>query len=235
MDEELFRQAEEYNRLLNQGLSLSGESKSYFARGRIQALQKSLPTEPVRTILDFGCGIGDTTSLLAEAFPEATVIGVDNATEAIDFANSRFSSDRVHFVTNDRYGGEEAADLCYTNGVFHHIAPSDRAPALQFIHKALRPNGHFALFENNPFNPGTRLLMRRIPFDRNAHLITPGAGRKLVRDHGFDLLATQYLFFFPRMLRWLRWTESALKRVPMGAQYLVLGRRRQWKGNAHHA
>ena len=33
---------------------------------------------------------------------------------------------------------------------------------------ALRPGGLFAFWENNPWNPGTRLVMSRIPFDRDA-------------------------------------------------------------------
>ena len=42
---------------------------------------------------------------------------------------------------------------------------------------ALLTGGVLALFENNPWNPGTRLVMKRIPFDRNAQTISPRAGR----------------------------------------------------------
>jgi SAM-dependent methyltransferase len=235
MKEELFQQAEEYNRLLNQGLSLSGEDKLFFARGRIAALRKCLPdADRVRCVLDFGCGIGDTTVLLAEAFPKARIIGVDNAAEVIEFANDRFGTDQLSFATNEQLPPRFRADLCYTNGVFHHIMPPDRPAALRFIHDALGPGSHFALFENNPLNPGTRLLMKRIPFDRNARLITPWLGR-LLRDHGFGIAATKYLFFFPHMLRALRCLEPCLSWMPIGAQYLILSRKQSGGAATHDA
>ena len=44
-----------------------------------------------------------------------------------------------------------------------------------------RPAGYFALFENNPWNPGARLVMRRIPFDRDAIMLSPRhAARMLI-------------------------------------------------------
>src|SRR5437870_1900508 len=58
---------------------------------------------------------------------------------------------------------EASFDLCYCNGVFHHIPPHERLGAARLIFRSLARGGHFALFENNPLNPGTRMVMRRIP------------------------------------------------------------------------
>jgi hypothetical protein len=83
----------------------------------------------------------------------------------------------------------------------------------------------FAVFENNPWNPGTRLVMRRIPFDRDAETLSPPAGRRLLRSAGFEVLRTDFVFFFPRALHILRPLERRLARLPLGAQYLVLARK----------
>ena len=40
-----------------------------------------------------------------------------------------------------------------------------------------------------------------------------------------SLPRTDFLFVFPRVLGWLRGVEPRLARWPLGAQYLVLGRR----------
>ena len=42
--------------------------------------------------------------------------------------------------------------------------------------------------------------------------------------HG-EVLRTDFLFIFPRVLKWLRWIEPLVSRLPLGGQYLVLGRK----------
>ena len=67
--------------------------------------------------------------------------------------------------------------------------------------------------------------MSRIPFDRDAITIAPREARHLQRNAGFEILRTDHLFFFPRMLRWLRPLERMLVIIPLGAQLLVLARK----------
>jgi hypothetical protein len=67
--------------------------------------------------------------------------------------------------------------------------------------------------------------MRAIPFDRDAVPLGASTARRLLRRGGFHVLTTDYLFVFPRALRALRWIERSLKRVPAGAQYMVLARK----------
>ena len=79
--------------------------------------------------------------------------------------------------------------------------------------------------ENNPWNPGTRYVMSRIPFDADAITINPLKGRRLVRAAGFEVVRTDFLFIFPHFLRWLRPLEPALLHLPIGGQYQLLCRR----------
>ena len=64
MSEPLFDLAAEYDAMLNQGLSLTGEGKRFFLDGRVRDIQAQLGAPP-RRILDFGCGTGDTSAYLA--------------------------------------------------------------------------------------------------------------------------------------------------------------------------
>lgn len=223
--EKLFDRAEEYEAMLQRGIGLSGEDQQFFVAGRIKDLEGQLPGgwKPSR-ILDFGCGLGYSSKYLADRFPGAEVVGLDSAANALNEAQRAYGSARVRFQHSDSLGELPPFDLCYVNGVFHHILPGERAAVVQSIRRVLKPGAYFALFENNPWNPGTRLVMKRIPFDRDAIPLTPPETLSLIRKGGFTVATpTRFLFYFPRPLAALRFMEPALARLPLGAQYWVLG------------
>ena len=225
--EQLFDLGEEYESMLQKGIGLSGENASFFIAGRVDDLKRQLPSgwRPAR-ILDFGSGIGLASQYLAEAFPGSQVVGVDLSESAIAYANASNKSGRIRFESLTRLPELGLFDLCYVNGVFHHIHPKDRRQALASVHGALRSGGYFGLFENNPWNPGTRMVMSRIPFDRDAIPLPPPETRRLLIEAGFALRGRmRFLFYFPRSLRALRFTESALVNIPLGAQYYQLVQR----------
>jgi hypothetical protein len=43
-----------------------------------------------------------------------------------------------------------------------------RDASAKTVSRALKKGGYFAYFESNPWNPGTKMVMGRIPFDRDA-------------------------------------------------------------------
>jgi SAM-dependent methyltransferase len=222
----LFDLTEEYTRMLNQGIKLSGEDQTFFINGRLRDLVKTMPAREPGRILDFGCGLGLTAAALAELFPKAEVVGIDTAEEAIRFAQNERGSSRVRFQTLDLFSEKDAFDLAYCNGVFHHIPPGERMRAATLVRQALKPGGYFALFENNPWNPGTRMVMARIPFDRDAITLPPPETERLLRGAGFEIdRSLRFLFYFPRPLAFLRFTEPLLASLPLGAQYYALGRK----------
>ncbi len=226
LTETLFDLAAEYDDMIGRGLRLSGEDRHYFVRGRIEELRRQLgPAARPRRILDFGCGVGDTSRALASAFGDADVLGVDTAERALQHATRTHGSRRIRFEPLAGFAAREAFDLCYVNGVFHHVHPAERAEALARIHRSLAPDGVLAFFENNPWNPGTRLLMRQIPFDRDAIPLSVRESRRLLRAAGFRCRPSRFLFYFPRPLALLRPLEPWLARLPLGAQYLLLAAR----------
>jgi hypothetical protein len=83
----------------------------------------------------------------------------------------------------------------------------------------------FAFWENNPWNPGTRWVMSRIPFDRDAIKVGARRAVRMLEAAGFTVLRTEYLFIFPHALRRLRALERPLARFPLGAQYQVLAQK----------
>ncbi|MDP6908595.1 MAG: class I SAM-dependent methyltransferase [Flavobacteriales bacterium] len=225
--EQLFDKAEEYDDMLNQGLKLSGESKEYFLEGRISLMKKHLPGNfNPKSILDFGCGIGDTTEVLATEFPDAEIVGIDTAEDALAYATKNRSSDRLQYQTVNEFDKTDHFDLAYVNGVFHHIPLHLRETSAKTVCQSLKKGGYFAYFENNPWNPGTKMVMNRIPFDRDAVTLSYLESKRLLKSVGFgDVSTARFAFYFPNSLSFLRIFEPRLERLPLGAQYLILAKK----------
>jgi len=215
---------QKYEEACNRGLRLVGESADFFAQRRIEVTRKLCGSVEVATVIDFGCGLGHTAPHLRAAFPTAAVIGVDESDKMISAARQHHSQPHVEFWCGSP-PLRRPADLVYCNGVLHHIPPADRLAALRQVSSWMRVGGLFALWENNPRNPGTRLVMSRIPFDREATMLTSREARVLAAAAGFTVLQTTFWFFFPRALKALRPLEPRLQRVPLGGQYCVFGRK----------
>jgi SAM-dependent methyltransferase len=216
--------ADTYDADLNRALSISGEEKGFFARGRVGWLRRCLAEmgEKPCSAIDYGCGLGDTSTLLQAELKLELVLGLDVSVRLLEVARLERSSARCRFMRFDEYGPEARINLVYCNGVFHHIPIVERPAAVNYIRRCLRPGGLFALWENNPWNPGTRYVMSRCAFDRDAVPITPRQATHLVTSWGFEVLRVDFLFFFPRYLKSLRPLEPNLRRLPLGAQYQVL-------------
>ena len=173
-------------------------------------------------MLDFGCGTGGSTMY----FFIQRLVGVDVSEGLLGVARRDFRADaRVTFARIADLPPRGDCDFAFVNGVFHHIAELERADAFRYVFESLRPGGMFAFWENNPWNPGTRYVMSRVPFDAAAITITPPEARRLLRNAGFAVIRTDYQFIFPGQLAFLRPLESLLASFPLGGQYLVLARK----------
>jgi SAM-dependent methyltransferase len=219
--------AENYEEALAQGLAVSGESQEYFAKGRVLWLSSCLEQLEERTdsILDYGCGTGASSQWFVEILKADKVIGVDRSSGLIQRAQQKYGTERSHFLSIDDFNPGGEIDLAFCNGVFHHISLQDRQAAVDYIFRSLQPGGLFAFWENNPWNPGTRYVMSRTPFDRDAITLSFLQGERLLTAAGFEVIRTDFLFVFPSKLKRLRWIEPLISRLPCGAQYQILCRK----------
>ncbi len=225
--------AAEYDAALAQGLAVSGENKEFFARGRIawlaRRLQEIAPNfareNAGATIFDFGCGTGSATPFLLELLPVKSVLGADVSTQSLVVARRDYAQLNARFLELGKYLPQGENALAFCNGVFHHIPPHERANAARTVFEALQPGGLFAFWENNPWNVGTRIVMKRCAFDRDAITLSPPQARRLLQGAGFEVVDTNFLFIFPNLLRGLRPLEERVARWPLGAQYQLLCRK----------
>jgi len=219
--------AAEYDAALQKGISVSGEDKDYFARGRIICLSKVLETlgRKPASVLDFGCGTGTASRFFKDILKPASIVGVDVSAKSIEVARRTHEDPGMRFLLLNEHEPDGTFDLAFCNGVFHHIPTHERLSAIDYVRRFLRPGGLFAFWENNPWNPGTRIVMSRIPFDRDAIMLSAIQSRRLLRKGGFNILRTDFQFIFPRALAALRGLERVFCKLPLGAQYQVLCRK----------
>lgn len=102
------------------------------------------PLPPGACILDAGCGTGEGASRLAEAFPQATVLGVDIVDAHLELARRRFPhlAGRLTFEHRSVYGLELPAasfDLTVSRHVIHSIPHAEQVVAE--LKRVTRPGG----------------------------------------------------------------------------------------------
>jgi SAM-dependent methyltransferase len=178
--------AHDYETALDRGIAVSGEHATFFARGRIAWLARRL--ERMRfaptTVLDYGCGVGTATPFFFELLKARSVIGVELSARSLEVARRARKNMPVEYRLTDDYTPDGTIDLAFCNGVFHHAPRVSREAIMKYITDCLRPGGIFALWENNPWSPGARYVMSRIPFDRDAVMMWPSEARTLVESAG---------------------------------------------------
>jgi SAM-dependent methyltransferase len=170
--------------------------------------------------LDVGCGKGELLRLGRSSFREA--VGCDPSLEMLGECSNL---EVRHQAENGKLPFEDqSADLVTAVCVYHHLSESERHQVTREVRRVLRPDGIFAIFEHNPWNPATRLIVSRTPVDANAVLLTAGETRRLMRDAGMSALWTAYYLYLPEsVFRRIGSVEKVLSGIPLGGQFAVFG------------
>jgi SAM-dependent methyltransferase len=220
MDKPEFDQyAEQYDRVLGETIPEGLSEDSYFAEYKIALMAARSREKKLGRILDFGCGSGRSLPYLDQYFPNAELWGYDVSPASLKVAAQRVPRAKLFSDWDDI--AEIYFDVIFAANVFHHIPPEQRQQALTKCQHVLADNGQMFLFEHNPFNPATRWIFERCPFDADAEMLSLKTTLALTDKAGFHSEQHGYTLFFPRPLAFLRGLEPWLKRIPLGAQYYV--------------
>ena len=143
--------AADYDEALNRGLSLSGESKQYFARARIQWTASRLADIGHHTlrVLDYGCGTGDSATELLEQLRASAVTGVDASSESIAVARREHAGSTVEFHTIDGFEPSGTMILRTATASFTTSNQIIVLRALTYVNRSLIWHGYFALWEQS--------------------------------------------------------------------------------------
>lgn len=177
--------------------------------------------DPTGCILDYGCGIGHLSALLAKNYPNRQIIGFDPLSQSIENAKGLYGGIKnLAFCT--KMPEKNNINLILAINVFHHIPAHDRVMALNRLASHLGQQGRIAIIEHNPYNPVTRQIVKNCALDKGVELVFPKQMNSLATQCGMVRHKRQYILFFPSILKKLRIFEKFLHFLPAGAQYLMV-------------
>ncbi len=137
-----------------------------FERERAQAARDMLARIPPlapRTIVDLGCGPGNSAALLALYFRGAEILGIDTSENMLTAARKRLPS--AHFIQQDLavWAPEEPVDLIFANAALHFA--QDHEKLLAKLKSFLAPGGVLAVQMPNVLQDAAHALMRMVSVD----------------------------------------------------------------------
>jgi SAM-dependent methyltransferase len=223
MNSEFDRYAGDYDALLKDPIrDRFAQGASFFHLRKWLLLRDFLSRQRLRpeslAWLDVGCGKGELLRFGGGSFGRA--VGCDPSEEML----RECAGLQVEHQSNPTGlpFGEHSFDLITAVCVYHHLTAIERRELTREACRVLRPGGIFAIFEHNPWNPATRLIVSRTPVDANAVLLTAGETRRIMRGAGLKPQTTSYYLYFPESLfSKVGGFEKYLTAIPAGGQYAV--------------
>jgi SAM-dependent methyltransferase len=220
--------SDSYLESVQSSIAFCGQELEYFTRRKVQHLLDLTaryhrdPSE--LTFLDVGCGIGVTDAMLCGGVGE--LHGVDVAPGAIARAAERNPDVRYRVGDGSTLPYEDTGmDVAFAICVAHHVEPQLRAGFAAELRRVVRPGGLVVVFEHNPYNPLTRVVVSRCAFDEDAVLLTRRECAAMLRGSGLTPIHARYIIFTPFEHRVIPHLERPLGWLPLGAQHCVVARR----------
>ncbi len=182
-------------------------------------------------LLDFGCGTGELLWFMDQYGFPGRLEGCDVSQGMLSEATRRWTDKTappLHETRDNRLPFDnETFNLVVASCVFHHIRPEMRAGVVAEIARVLKYDGHFVVFEHNPYNPLTRWMVSHSPFDENAELLIAAETLTLMKKSNFAPLRKDYILFFPPRFSQLWRLEAYLRPLPFGGQYAAIGSKKR--------
>lgn len=203
----------------------AAKSHKYFIKVKCIELLRILAKygHSPRNVLDLGCGTGEAEQILCQYFSHITGIdlsdGMIREARRKDLANCEFQqADATRLPFPDQY-----FDLVFSFCLLHHLAKNQLEQSIVEAARVSRKSAMLLVFEHNPRNPITKLVVERSPTDRGVVLLNATRIEELYRKANIDILEKRYIILFPGLMSFLRPLECWLYRVPCGGQYCIAG------------
>ena len=204
---------------------MSWSAKQYVAfedeRTRpVRDLLAALPPIDAHSVIDLGCGPGNSTEVLAARYPQANISGIDSSSDMIEAARRRLP--HLNFAVEDLQAWQDAGpfDVILANAVLQWVAHHEALlPAL--IAK-LAPGGALAVQMPDNLDEPAHRLMREVAADgpwaaklaassaARAPLLNAARYYELLRPlcSKLDLWRTTYYHFLsggaPALVEWFK-------------------------------
>ena len=150
------------------GIELSWSAKQYVAfedeRTRpVRDLLAALPPIQAHSVIDLGCGPGNSTEALAACYPQATISGIDSSSDMIEAARRRLP--HIGFAIADLQAWKDAGpfDVILANAVLQWV--DNHESLLPRLVERLAPGGALAVQMPDNLDEPAHRLMREVAAD----------------------------------------------------------------------
>lgn len=223
------RHRDAYAADIDAAVGFSGKGHEFFTRRKADELvalvEHHVGPPGGLSALDVGSGIGLTDTFLHGRF--ASLTGVDVARGVLERAAERNPWTAYEAYDGERLPFEDGTfDVTFTVCVVQVLAPERRAAFVAELRRVTSGRGIVVVFEHNPYNPLTRLVVRRFPLGHDARLLPPRRVAQLLRAARCTVVESSHILLLPSDAGVARGVERRLRRLPLGAQYAVAARPR---------
>ncbi|MFC0140703.1 trans-aconitate 2-methyltransferase [Erwinia mallotivora] len=119
-----------------------------------------VPLKTVHSAVDLGCGPGNSTALLREAWPDALITGVDSSQAMLEQALKRLPDCQFRQVDIRGWHADKPLDLIYANASLQWLP--DHAQLLPHLVTQLSPRGVLAIQMPDNLDQPCHSLMRKV-------------------------------------------------------------------------
>lgn len=152
-----------------------------------------VPLQAARHVVDLGCGPGNSTELLVNRFPQASITGTDTSQAMLSAARKRLPALSFELSDIATWSPPEPVDLAYANASLQWIPNHDKL--IPQLLSAIAPGGALAIQMPDNLRQPSHVLMRETAADpRFAQHIGDAAklrARILPAEAYYDLLCRE--------------------------------------------
>jgi trans-aconitate 2-methyltransferase len=132
------------------------DARTLPAVGLLSRIEKKAP----RSVVDLGCGPGNSTGLLRQRWPDASVVGLDSSVNLLEAARRDYPG--IAFVTGDiaTWATDGPCDVVFANASLQWVGAHDRLMPRLFGQVA--PGGVLAVQMPRNHDFATHALMRQV-------------------------------------------------------------------------
>ena len=125
-------------------------------------LLSQVPLTTPKTVIDLGCGPGNSTAVLQKRFPQAHIIGLDSSPGMIEKAKQTLPD--VEFTLGDlnSYKPAGSADLLFSNAVYQWLPYDQRMQIFTTLIRTQESGGVFAFQVPDNFSMPSHVAMRSV-------------------------------------------------------------------------
>lgn len=109
----------------------------------VRDLVAALPSQDVKLAVDLGCGPGNSTEVLAQRFPGATVTGLDSSEDMVSAARKRLPQLNFEVADIGAWSPSQQYDVILANASLQWLP--DHATLYPHLLGKLAPGGHLAI------------------------------------------------------------------------------------------